>query len=117
MTSSNLIRVGGLAIIVSGILMVVADLLRIVTDIEFENVGEAAARDSWLLITVSYLIATVLLLGGLVGLYIRQSEAAGILGLVGFLAAFLGTTLVMGVNWAEVFVLPSLAVEAPIFLI
>lgn len=33
------------------------------------------------------------LLGGLVGLYAKQSEAAGRLGFVGFLVAFLGTAL------------------------
>ena len=35
----------------------------------------------------------MLLLLGLVGLYSYQSEAAGVLGLAGFLAAFLGTAL------------------------
>lgn len=38
----------------------------------------------------------VFLLGGLVGPYIRQSEAAGKLGVVGFLLAFSGTALVEG---------------------
>jgi hypothetical protein len=116
MTSSHLVRLGALAIFVSGILIVIADLLRFLTGIEFENVGVAAARDSWLLITAAYLLGTVLLLGGLLSLHARQSEAAGVPGLVGFLAAFLGAALAMGINWAQVFVLPSLAVEAPIFL-
>ena len=40
-----------------------------------------------------FLLTTVLLLLGLVGLYSYQSEAAGVLGLAGFLAAFLGTAL------------------------
>jgi hypothetical protein len=54
-----------------------------------------------------------LLLVGLVGLYVRQSEAAGILGLVGFVVAFLGTALALGAVWASLFVAPYLAVEAP----
>ena len=40
-----------------------------------------------------FLLTTVLLLLGLVGLYSYQSEAAGVLELAGFLAAFLGTAL------------------------
>lgn len=63
-----------------------------------------------------FLLAAVLILFGLVGLHLRQSEAAGILGLLGFLVAFLGTALVVGVTWTQVFVVPSVAVEAPEFL-
>ena len=40
-----------------------------------------------------FLLTTVLLLLGLVGLYSYQLEAAGVLGLAGFLATFLGTAL------------------------
>lgn len=60
-----------------------------------------------------YLLGTVLLLLGLVGLYSSQSEPAGFLGLLGFLVAFLGTALVSGALWFELFITPSLAVEAP----
>jgi hypothetical protein len=62
------------------------------------------------------LFGTVLVLFGLSGLYISQSEAAGTLGLVGFLLAFLGPALVVGVSWAEAFIAPFLAAEAPEFL-
>ena len=116
MTSARLIRLSALAILVGGILLVIADLLRFLTGIDFENLRQSASRDVWLLVTVAYMIATVLLLGGLIGLYARQSEAAGVLGRVGFLVAFIGTALAMGISWAEVFVLPSLAVEAPVLL-
>jgi hypothetical protein len=43
-----------------------------------------------------YLLGGVLLQLGLVGLYIRQSGPLGILGLVAFLVAFLGTALAVG---------------------
>ena len=46
-----------------------------------------------------------------VGLYARQSESAGTLGLVGFLAALSGTGLLVGLIWANAFVAPTLAVE------
>jgi hypothetical protein len=45
-----------------------------------------------------FLPGAVVLLGGLVGLYAKQSEAAGRLGFVGFLVAFLGTALPWGIS-------------------
>jgi hypothetical protein len=65
------------------------------------------------LVFLLYLLGAVLLLLGLVGLYASQSEAAGVLGLVGFLVAFLGTALLAGVLWFELFITPSLATRAP----
>jgi hypothetical protein len=60
------------------------------------------------------LIAFGLLLPlGLVGLYARQSEASGPLGLLGFVAAFAGTVLVAGFVWVDTFIAPELATLAP----
>ena len=58
-------------------------------------------------------VAFFLLLLGLVGLYARQSEEAGTLGLVGFLLAFLGTMLIAGDLWFEAFAVPYLAEVSP----
>ena len=52
----------------------------------------------------------------MVGLYVRQSEEAGKLGLIGFLLAFFGTALVVGDFYANTFVTPIVALEAPAFL-
>lgn len=59
------------------------------------------------------LLAVSLLLLGLVGLYARQSAAAGTLGLVGFLVAFVGTLLLAGYWWLEAFAVPYAAEKAP----
>ena len=114
MSSSNLIRLSGLAAIVAGALLLVGDLLSLAT--ESENRSEAATTAPFVFTFLLYLIGTVLLLVGLVGLYIRQSEASGILGLVGFAAAFLGSALVLGAFWTELFVAPFLANAAPAVL-
>jgi hypothetical protein len=111
---SNLIRLSGLAAIVAGALLLVGDLLSLAT--ESENRSEAATTAPFVFTFLLYLIGTVLLLVGLVGLYIRQSEASGILGLVGFAAAFLGEALVLGAVWTELFVAPFLANAAPAVL-
>ena len=41
-------------------------------------------------------IASLLIALGLVGLYLRQSENVGVLGLIGFVLSFVGTTLSAG---------------------
>ena len=46
--------------------------------------------------TLLYMLAMIMVLGGLVGLYDSQARATGLLGKVGFLVAFLGMSLVLG---------------------
>ena len=111
MSSSNLIRLSGLAAILASVLLSVGALLSLVT--ESENMSVSATTPSYAFSSLLYLLGGVLLLLGLVGLYIRQSGPSGILGLVAFLVAFFGTALAVGATWAELFVAPSLAVEAP----
>jgi hypothetical protein len=60
-----------------------------------------------------FLLGAILVLGGLVGLYARQSEQAGSLGLVGFLVTFLGMALVVGASWERAFTEPALAQVSP----
>jgi len=59
------------------------------------------------------LLAMVALLLALTGMYLRQAGAAGRLGLIGYLIAFLGTVLVAGDWWFESFIMPRLAATAP----
>lgn len=110
MSSPNLIRLGGLAALSSGVLAAVGDLLSLLVDLES---AESSSSALYYFVFLLYLLGTVLLLLGLVSLHASQSEAAGVLGFVGFLVAFLGTALVLGTIWFELFITPSLAVEAP----
>ena len=107
MANSDLIRWSGLAAILAAGLLSIGALLSLAT--ESENLSVSATTPSYAFSSLLYLLGGVLLLIGLVGLYIRQSGPSGILGLV----AFLGTALAVGATWAELFVAPALAVEAP----
>lgn len=111
MANSDLIRWSGLAAILAAGLLSIGALLSLAT--ESENLSVSATTPSYAFSSLLYLLGGVLLLIGLVGLYIRQSGPSGILGLVAFLVAFLGTALAVGATWAELFVAPALAVEAP----
>lgn len=111
MSSSNLIRMAGLAALLGGVLLVVASFL------DLANQGSAPSEflltGRYIFQQALYLLSNTLLLIGLVGLYARQSEAAGVLGLVGFLVAFVGTVLLAGFSWTGVFIAPGLASAAP----
>jgi len=62
-----------------------------------------------------YLLAVILVLGGLVGLYAGQLQAAKTLGIFGFLLAFFGTALMIGAAWFEAFATRTLALAVPGF--
>lgn len=112
MPSSNLVRWSGLAALAGGVLLVVAELLVLPT-LNVEAFSEIATTASFAIQQWAYLLGVAFLLLGLFGLYTRQSDAAGALGLIGFLAAFFGTVLIAGFMWASTFIAPFLANTAP----
>lgn len=85
-SSSNLLRWGGLASVVGGVLLIISDFLELL--LVGYNLGEAATTRTLVIVTGLTLLGTVLLVG-LVRLYAGQLESAGLLGLVGFLVTFL----------------------------
>lgn len=115
MLSLNLVRWSGLAAVVGGVLYILAELLDIYNFLLSgeEEFSAVAATASYAVETWLFLLGHVLVLFGLFGLYVRQSEATEPLLRVGFLVAFLGTALVVGASWADTFVVPILADAAP----
>jgi len=95
------------------VLSVIGDLLSLLVDLENPV---SATTSSYTIVYFLYLLSTALVLLGLVGLYTSQSRAVGILGLVGFLVAFLGTVMLVGGLWFELFVTPNLAAQAPVLV-
>jgi hypothetical protein len=119
-SSSSLVRLGGLTAVAAAVLLLTADIMDAYhigaattagtaeLNREFLTTG-AHAFESALRLTAFGLLLPL----GLVGLYARQSEATGPLGLVGFVVAFAGTVLVSGFAWVDTFVAPELASSAP----
>lgn len=117
--TAKYIRWGGLAAILGGALLLIADgwgLMQEILGTGPEKFSEQAATPSWSVMSVLFMSGGMLILIGLVSIYARQAEEAGILGLVGFLAAFVSMALVVGAFWTFTFVAPSAAIEAPAFL-
>jgi hypothetical protein len=107
---------GGLAAVVGGVLLFIADLIDFFAFDPEENLSEVVTAASYAFIQVLNMLGIVLVLCGLVGLYARQSEAAGVLGLVGFVVALAGTVLDSGLLWTSLFAAPSAAIAAPGFV-
>jgi SAM-dependent methyltransferase len=82
MSSSNLIRLGGLAAIIAGVLRGVASF-----------VPQSVAIDQ---LELLYLFTDLFILFGIMGLYGFQHEEAGILGVLGFLLAIAGSGMIIG---------------------
>lgn len=72
-----------------GALFIVANLITLIVFF----FAQGSAEGSLLFRSLITMVAEVLLLLGLIGLYTNQLEATGILGLLGFLIAFIGLAL------------------------
>ena len=106
-TASKLIRWAGLAAMLAGILYIVIQLIHPPDNLTSITTGAMA--------TSSYLTIAMSLFGliGIGGIYARQVEAAGWLGLVGFLLLSLFWIATTAFNFAEALILPLLTNDAP----
>jgi len=117
-TPSGLFRLNGFALVLAAVVFAVAEVISfsIFARGGDYDLAEVAGSGAFFLQSLLTLFAGTLLLGGLVGFYLGQSQAAGRLGLVGFLIAFFGTVIVVGDFYANTFVTPLVAQGAPEFL-
>ena len=111
---SRFVRAGAWAAMASGVALIVSMLLAWLV-VPYERLGltEAYLTTSYSVSSGLRLLAFVLLVWGLIGIYGPQSRAAGTFGLWTFVVLFLFTALAAGNVWAEVFVYPTLAQVAP----
>ena len=104
-----LLRASGLSGAVAGVLIAATEVVSLL-------VGRQNVDLPSLVNEVVRLAAFILLLLALVGLYARQVDQAGTIGVAGFFLAFVGTTLLAGDLWFEAFVFPHLTEVAPMLL-
>jgi hypothetical protein len=82
-------------------------------DIFETTLAHVAADALWIPIHVAALVAVVLSLFGLSGLYVTRAERLGRLGGVGFALAVVGLVMTACVAYAEAFLLPVIARDHP----
>src|SRR5919202_3216148 len=107
MNARNLIRWAGLAALVAGICFVALGLLHP------PEILSSVTTSRWAITHAVAVALSVFGLLGVTGLYARQMEAAGWLGLAGYLLWSLWLVLFLPFNFVEAFILPLLATAAP----
>jgi hypothetical protein len=109
-TTAKLIRWAGLSAMVAGILYMLVGMFHPL------NILSSVTTTRWLFVHILATTMCFFVLLGLAGLYARQAEKSGWLGLVGFFLYSLSWVLTLGYTFAEVFILPLLATQSPTFV-
>ena len=109
MSASSLMRLAGLSAVVAGLCFLVIGI--------FHPLNEpSAVNATWVNVHIAATALGFFGLFGMAGLYARQVEESGWLGLAGFLLFTVWMTLVCGFSFVEAFILPTLATESPAFI-
>jgi hypothetical protein len=109
-TASSLIRWCGLAALVAGLIFAG------IQPIHPPDVLSSVTTGAWTIIISLKFAMCLLFLIGITGIYARQVEEAGWLGLAGFLLLILCWWLQTGYVFTDLFILPVLANAAPQFV-
>jgi hypothetical protein len=109
-TVSTLMRLAGLSAMLAGLCFLVIGMFHPV------NIPASVTTATWVNVHIFATALGFFGLFGMAGLYVRQAEKSGWLGLVGFLLFSAWMTLVSGFSFVEAFILPRLATESPAFV-
>lgn len=112
MSSADLIRWSGLAAIISGVLFVITDVLNFAL-FPGEETAQMMSTGSWFFVQMLALLGLMFIAVSLPGLYARQAEETGTLGLASYVITFSGLLMTFGLLWGEPFLGPYLAEAAP----
>ena len=112
---NSVIRQCGIALVLAGGLLIGINLIISPSYLRFLEQGEAVFRTSgpYLIRMSAALLDALLLLIGCLGLHLAQKHASGVFGAVAFAVAFLGTCLLVAVEWSNLFVLRAVAQTSP----
>ncbi len=106
MSSTRLYRFSGLGLLIGGLLALLGTII--------QGVDGNPLGPVWVPTTILIVIGELLLIAGLPGMYARQAEKAGVVGLVGFLFFFVSTLMQGGGGGVtNLFFLPWLLQNAP----
>lgn len=103
MTRTDLFRWSGWANLVAGLLTAVFWFVHPGLDDPTK-----ALLGRWTYVNTGFILLIVLFLWGLTGLYLRQVERSGFLGFLGYVLAFAGSALFVGLGAFDAYVVPAL---------
>jgi hypothetical protein len=106
-TSSTLIRTAAVAAVAAGVIFIGVQIDHPHSDADAAVTTEWAVRNSLKIVMAAFALA------GITGMYLRQVEQVGVLGLVGYLVFCVGYLTIIGTSFVSAFVLPSIADTHP----
>ena len=109
-TNSSLMRWAGASAVVAGLCYGLVGIFHPL------NVLASVTTSRWMIVHVLACAMSFFGLLGMAGLYARQAQRSGWLGLAGYLLFSLWLALILGFTFVEVFILPALATTAPAFV-
>jgi hypothetical protein len=105
-------RAGTVAAILGGLLVAVGSLVRLLPP-HYEHFSDEAVTGAFAVSSTLRFAGAILMTWGLVGIYLRQADRAGRLGLVAVVACLANMALQGGWIFADLFVAPTFAESAP----
>src|SRR5438045_8475776 len=108
-TASNVIRCAGLSAVVSGLIFTVVGL------IHPAHIVSSVTTGRWTIVHLLTIVMAFFGLLGIAGIYARQVDKSGWMGLAGCLLLSLWFVVVTGFTFFEAFILPLLASDSPKF--
>jgi len=109
-TVDNLIRMTGVAAMLAGVGFIVVGLFHPL------NVPASVTTATWANVHIVAMAMALFGMVGMAGLYARQAEKIGWLGLIGYGLFSLWLALVLSFSLVEAFILPGLATESPAYV-
>lgn len=109
-SASALMRLSGGSAMLAGLCFIIIGMFHP------ENVPSSVTSVTWVNVHIAATALGFFGLFGMAGLYARQVEKSGWLGLTGFLLFSAWFVLISGFSFVEAFILPHLATESPAFV-
>lgn len=110
MAAFTLMRLAGLSTVLAGLGFIVVGMFHPL------NILASVTTDAWANVHIVAIAMSFFGMFGMAGLYARQAEKSGWLGLAGFVMFSLWLALVMCFSFIEAFILPRLASSSPVFI-
>ena len=110
MSSTTLIRWSGLATLLGGSYLILFLLIHPFGELDRPELMQSP---QWVLAHSFHVVGATVTLLGTVGLYTRQAQEAGCLGLIGFVLAVVGMVFFARIGMITAFVQPALAAHTP----
>ncbi len=102
MAYSSLLRLSGISAIIGGLIVL------LMYPVRMAYCPPLSGGTGCVVFKGTFVLESILVLLGIVGIYLIQAEKTGIYGLISFFIAFLGGAMTVGADWTHTFVEPAL---------